>query len=47
MENPGFVSILPTLLVFVLAIVTHRPIESLVTAALAGYLLLAFVGFTT
>ncbi len=36
MENLGFVSILPTLLVFVLAIVSRRPIESLIAGALAG-----------
>jgi len=36
MEKLGFVSILPTLLVFVLAIVSRRPIESLVAGALVG-----------
>lgn len=36
MDNLGFVSLLPTLLVFVLAIFTRRPIESLVAGALVG-----------
>ncbi len=36
MESPGVVSILPTLLVFVLAIVSRRPIESLIAGALVG-----------
>jgi Na+/H+ antiporter NhaC len=36
MENLGFVSLLPTLLVFALAIFTRRPIESLIAGALVG-----------
>lgn len=47
MENPTFVSLIPTLLVFILAIRTRRPIESLVTGALVGLVILngwQFVG---
>ncbi len=36
MQDPTFVAVLPALLVFVLAIVTRRPIESLITGALVG-----------
>lgn len=36
MEDLGVVSILPTLLVFVLAILTRRPIESLIAGTLVG-----------
>jgi len=38
-EHLGFVSVLPTLLVFVLAIATHRPIESLIAGTVVGLLL--------
>lgn len=47
MDTSGFVSVLPTLLVFVLAIVTRRPIESLVTGALAGLVMLHGSQFIT
>jgi Na+/H+ antiporter NhaC len=47
MENPGFVSVLPTLLVFILALITRRPIESLVSGALAGLIMLHGSGFIT
>ena len=40
MEEPTFVSILPALLVFALAIVTRRPIESLLCGALVGLAML-------
>ncbi len=36
MNDLGFISVLPTLLVFTLAIITRRPIESLIAGALAG-----------
>ena len=36
MEQFGFLALVPTLVVFGLAILTHRPIESLVTGALVG-----------
>lgn len=36
MESGGFVSVVPTLLVFVLAVATRRPIESLVAGSIAG-----------
>lgn len=47
MENPGVVSILPTLLVFVLAIVSRRPIESLIAGALVGLAIVHGTGFVT
>ncbi len=40
MDDLGIVSILPTLLVFVLAIATRRPIESLIAGALAGLMII-------
>lgn len=40
MDNPTFVSLIPTLLVFILAIWTRRPIESLVSGALLGLVML-------
>ncbi|HEY5658614.1 MAG TPA: Na+/H+ antiporter NhaC family protein [Myxococcota bacterium] len=45
MENLGAVSVLPTLLVFALAIVSRRPIESLATGALVGLGILHGSGF--
>ncbi|MFQ5981929.1 MAG: Na+/H+ antiporter NhaC family protein [Woeseiaceae bacterium] len=40
MENPGFISVVPTLIVFVLAIWTRRPIESLISGAVVGLVIL-------
>jgi Na+/H+ antiporter NhaC len=40
MDDLGIVSVLPTLLVFVLAIATRRPIESLIAGALAGLMII-------
>ncbi len=40
MEDPTFTSLVPTLLVFVLAVWTRRPIESLVAGALLGLVML-------
>ena len=45
MENLGFISVLPTLLVFVLAIVSHRPIESLIAGGIAGLAIVHGGGF--
>lgn len=47
MENLGVVSVLPTLLVFTLAIVSRRPIESLITGSLIGLGILHGTGFIT
>jgi Na+/H+ antiporter NhaC len=47
MENFGVVSVLPTLLVFTLAIVSRRPIESLITGSLVGLGILHGSGFIT
>ena len=44
-EGYGIVSLIPTLLVFTLAIVTRRPIESLVAGALLGLVMLHGAGF--
>ena len=40
METPGFVSVVPTLIVFALAVWTRRPIESLIIGAIVGLLIL-------
>ncbi len=40
MSEPGILAAFPTLLVLVLAIATHRPIESLMCGALAGLVML-------
>jgi Na+/H+ antiporter NhaC len=47
MENPGFISVVPTLVVFFLAIITRRPIESLVTGAVVGLAIIHGSGFIT
>jgi Na+/H+ antiporter NhaC len=39
-EDPGFISVVPTLIVFVLALWTRRPIESLISGALVGLVIL-------
>jgi len=44
-ETPGFISVVPTLIVFALAIWTRRPIESLVSGALVGVIILHGKGF--
>lgn len=47
LDSPGFISLVPTLIVFALAIWTRRPIESLVAGAIVGVLILhgpAFIG---
>ena len=40
MNDLGFVSVLPTLLVFILALITRRPIESLICGAIAGLIII-------
>jgi Na+/H+ antiporter NhaC len=45
MESPGFISVVPTLIVFFLAILTRRPIESLITGAVVGLLIIHGSGF--
>ncbi|MCI0518359.1 MAG: sodium:proton antiporter [Woeseiaceae bacterium] len=47
MSDYGIVALFPTLLVFTLAIVTRRPIESLVTGALVGLGIVHGTGFVT
>lgn len=47
MDTPGFISVVPTLVVFVLAILTRRPIESLVTGAVTGLAIIHGSGFVT
>jgi Na+/H+ antiporter NhaC len=47
MTDLGFVSVLPTLLVFTLALITRRPIESLVAGALTGLVIVHGQGFIT
>lgn len=45
MEYEGAIILLPTLIVFVLAILTHRPIESLVTGSVVGLIMIHGKGF--
>jgi len=45
MEDFGTFVLLPTLVVFVLAILTHRPIESLITGAIVGLVMIHGRGF--
>ncbi len=45
MDVSGAWTLLPTLIVFALAIVTHRPIESLVTGSVAGLIMIHGSGF--
>lgn len=47
MSDLGFISLIPTLLVFTLAIITRRPIESLVTGALLGLVIVHGTGFVS
>jgi hypothetical protein len=47
MEDLGVVCVLPILLVFTLAVVSRRPIESLATGALVGLAILHGSGFIT
>mgnify|MGYP002622287742 FL=1 len=45
MEYDGAIVLIPTLVVFVLAILTHRPIESLVTGSIVGLIMIHGTGF--
>ena len=45
MAFDGAIVLLPTLVVFVLAVITHRPIESLITGALVGLVMIHGTGF--
>lgn len=45
MEDLGAISLVPTLCVFVLAVVTRRPIESLIAGSLVGLVILHGTGF--
>lgn len=45
MEDLGALTLIPTLIVFTLAILTHRPIESLITGSLAGLIMIHGTGF--
>lgn len=45
MESAGAVILIPTLVVFALAIVTHRPIESLIAGSLVGLVMIHGTGF--
>ena len=45
MEEFGAFVLLPTLIVFVLAILTHRPIESLITGSVVGLIMIHGVSF--
>jgi Na+/H+ antiporter NhaC len=40
MEDLGAISLIPTLVVFVLAIITHRPIESLIYGSIVGLIII-------
>ena len=45
MEFAGAIILVPTIVVFALAILTHRPIESLITGAVIGLIMLHGSGF--
>ena len=45
MELEGAIILIPTLVVFVLAILTHRPIESLITGSVVGLVMIHGTGF--
>ena len=45
MADFGALTLLPTLVVFALAILTHRPIESLIAGSLVGLVMLHGTGF--
>ncbi len=40
MEDLGAVSLIPTVVVFVLAVITHRPIESLISGSIVGLIMI-------
>jgi len=45
MEDLGALTLVPTLIVFILAILTHRPIESLIAGSLVGLVMIHGAGF--
>ena len=45
MELEGAIILVPTLVVFVLAILSHRPIESLITGSVVGLVMIHGTGF--
>lgn len=45
MEDLGAFILVPTLVVFVLAVLTHRPIESLITGSIVGLIMIHGTGF--
>jgi Na+/H+ antiporter NhaC len=45
MEYEGAIILLPTLVVFILAVLTHRPIESLITGSVVGLIMIHGAGF--
>ena len=45
MEDLGALTLIPTLIVFTLAVLTHRPIESLITGSLVGLIMIHGTGF--
>ena len=45
MEEFGAFVLVPTLVVFVLAVLTHRPIESLITGSVIGLIMIHGVSF--
>ena len=45
MEDLGAFILVPTLVVFVLAVLTHRPIESLITGSIVGLIMIHGLGF--
>ena len=40
MEDLGAISLVPTIVVFTLAIITHRPIESLISGSIVGLIII-------
>jgi Na+/H+ antiporter NhaC len=45
MDDLGALTLIPTLIVFILAILTHRPIESLIAGSLVGLVMIHGTGF--
>ena len=45
MDDFGALTLIPTLVVFTLAVLTHRPIESLIAGSLVGLIMIHGTGF--
>ena len=45
MELEGAIILIPTIVVFILALLTHRPIESLITGSIVGLIMIHGTGF--